>query len=608
MSNRIDFFQPEYINMALPAGRPVVFVDGQICPFLEVDSVVRAADPEFGWVKLIYNPAKLEDIEVVSSERIETVAPMGKPISIQQVYEGATAESTAMIVPLFAGQIERVDRNLGQKGDIVEIIAKDISTILGRITVYGQRVTTGVFGTVFLAGFKTVFNNDGEPNASKTPIEYEGKCYTVFEADGRYAKHWTRAEVILYLLSEHLPFGRLQLPELDQLEAIMGNQVCEELDVTGIDLVSALRKCCAQAGIRFKFVPSLSTTGPSQQMVFYRPGSGGQVEVNCQHIGQELSVSKTTVLGLQSEKDFWPITHRYIGRGDYKFFEATFDLIKAWDPAGEGGNQSDYSTDAEDFEQVRNVYRKWCLNEAGDYSEPPYNQDDAFDFSWIFETDLYVQRRRKFVEALSTDSTGQSLGYFLQVSYDNGATWQKYLEDFDVLDDECGVWLSSTDLDNDLWSAATSEQLKFRITASVVSDERLTCSIAKGPVNSVADVVDHIVELSNRFAFRRISGRSIFHKSKDTAVGIPDEVDDTIGLVAYIRCLSEAESEVIEKIEVRTPVLMLNYRVGDSVVASPDSRDILGVRLDPRSTFWIERIVMNCFEQCTYLKILRRRA
>lgn len=608
MSNRIDFFQPEYTNMTLPAGRPVVFVDGQLCPFLEVDSVVRAADPEFGWAKLVYNPAELEDIEVVTGERIETIAHMGKRLSIHQVYEGAVGDSVAMKIPIFVGQIERIDKNFGSKGDVVKVIARDISAVLGRITVYGQRVTTGGSGTVFLDGFKTIFNNDGEPNASENPTEYEGKHYTVFEVDVEHAKHWTCAEIILYLLSEHLPFGRLQLPELDQLEAIMGNQVSEELDVTGINLVSALRKCCARVGVRFKFVPSLSTTGPSQQMVFYRPGSGGQVEVNCQHIGQELSVSKTTVLELQSEKDFWPVTHRYIGRGDHKVFEATFDLIKAWDPAGEGGSQSDYSTDAEDFEQVGNVYRKWCLNEAGDYSSSPYNQGGAFDFSWIFETDLYVQRRRKFIEVLSTDSTGQSLGYFLQISYNNGATWQQYLEDFDVLDDECGIWLSSIDLDNDLWSAATSGQLKFRLTASVVSDERLTFSIAKGPVNSVTDVVDHVAELSDRFASRKVSGRSIFHKSKDPAVGTPNEVDDTTALVAYVRCLSQTQIEVIEEIEVKTPILMLNYCIGERVVTSPDSRDILGVRLDPRSTFWIERIVMNCLEQCTCIKVLRRRA
>ena len=608
MSNRIDFFQPKYTDMTLPASKPVVFVNGQLCPFLEVESVIRAADPEFSWAKLVYNPTELEDIEALAGERIETIAPMGKHLSIHQVYEGAVGESAALKIPVFAGQVEQINRNFDSKGEGIEIIARDVSAVLGRITVYGRRMATSDSNTVFLDGFKTIFNDGGNPNASAATIEYEGRKCKIFEVNIERAKYWTCAEIILYLLSEYLPFGRLQLPEPGQLEAIMGNQVCQELDVTGNNLVSALRKCCAQAGIRFKFVPSLSTTGPSQQIVFYRPGSGGRVEINCQEIGEELSVSKTTVLELQSEKKFWPLTHRHIGRGDHKVFEATFDLIKAWDPAGEGGGQSDYSTDAEGFEQVRDVYRKWCLNEAGDYSISPYNQGDAFDFSWIFETDLYVKRRRRFIETLSTDSTGESLGYFLQISYNSGATWQQYLEDFDVLGDECGIWLSSTDLDNDLWSAATSGQLKFRITASVVSDERLACNIAKGPVNSVADVVDHIVELSEQFAFRKVSGRSIFHESTDSGVGLPDEIDDTTALVAYTRCLSQAQTEVIEEIEVKTPILMLNYCIGDRVVTSPDSRDILGVRLDPRSTFWIERIAMNCLEQCTYLNVLRRRA
>ncbi|MHC4748201.1 MAG: hypothetical protein ACYS18_12940, partial [Planctomycetota bacterium] len=67
-----------------------------------------------------------------------------------------------------------------------------------------------------------------------------------------------------------------------------------------------------------------------------------------------------------------------------------------------------------------------------------------------------------------------------------------------------------------------------------------------------------------------------------------------------------AGSEIIETIDVQTPIVATHYEVGDSVTVSPDSRDILGVRRDSRSIFWIDRVKMNFEKQCTDLRILRK--
>ena len=55
MSNRIDFYQPTQDEMTIPAGRLAVFLDGQLCPFLEVTEIIRAPFPEFGYATLKYN-------------------------------------------------------------------------------------------------------------------------------------------------------------------------------------------------------------------------------------------------------------------------------------------------------------------------------------------------------------------------------------------------------------------------------------------------------------------------------------------------------------------------------------------------------------------------
>ncbi|GAI09177.1 unnamed protein product, partial [marine sediment metagenome] len=251
--------------------------------------------------------------------------------------------------------------------------------------------------------------------------------------------------------------------------------------------------------------------------------------------------------------------------------------------------------------------RKWCLNEAGDYCGAPYNQGDAFDFSKIFGSSDFIRRRRRFWPTLTTDKQGKSLGYFLQVSFDDGSHWWQYLHAFNILLDECGVWLSSDRLDVDTWVAALKGVLKFRITASIISDERLTCIVSDGPVNSTVPVVEHIITLPRQFKYRKVSDQSIFAGPYDETLGTADEVDDTDALYEFVRHRAVVSSETIETIDIQTPNLVFDYKVGDRVSASPESRDLLACRSDNRSRIWIERVQMDFEKQCTNLKIVRQR-
>ena len=367
-------------------------------------------------------------------------------------------------------------------------------------------------------------------------------------------------------------------------------------------------RCCQRIGLKFKFIPRLVDTGANEAIVFYKAGTGRVVELNCQPAGQQISISKTNIAQLHSRKNFWPITHKYIGQSDFKIFEATFNLIKAWDPSLEQDNYESFSPSTNaNFSQTKDVYRKWCLNEVGQYSNSPYNQGDAFDFSQIFQSSNFIYRRRRFRPSLTTDTQERSLGYYLQVSYNNGQNWWQYLHAFNILLDECGVWLSSDQLDMDTWTAAVQNTLKFRITASVVSDERLTAVVANGPVNSTAPVIEHVITLPRQFKYRMVSDQSIFTQPSSQTFGTPDEVDDSAALYEFIRHTAMTSSDVIETYDIQTPSLMFDYRIGDVVNTSPDSRDILSCRSDNRSTRRIERVQMDFKRQCTNLKIVRQR-
>ena len=170
------------------------------------------------------------------------------------------------------------------------------------------------------------------------------------------------------------------------------------------------------------------------------------------------------------------------------------------------------------------------------------------------------------------------------------------------------MWLSSDRLDVDTWVAALKGVLKFRITASVISDERLSCAVADGPVDSAAPVVEHIITLPRQFKYRKVSSQSIFANTSDETLGTPNEVDDSTALYEFIRQRAAVSSETIETVNVQTPYLSLDYKVGDRVSSRPESRDLLGTRSDNRSKSWIERVHMDYQKQCTNLKIVRQRS
>ena len=210
---------------------------------------------------------------------------------------------------------------------------------------------------------------------------------------------------------------------------------------------------------------------------------------------------------------------------------------------------------------------------------------------------------------------GRSLGYFLEVSYDEGDHWWQYMHAFDNLLDECGIWLASDKLDIDTWIAALKGVLRFRLTASVVSDERLSCTVADGPAGGVVPVVERIISAGSAFKFRKVTGKSIFKGFTSgqfiepidlSGIGA-DEADDSESLMQFTRKHAQANTSALETFDIQTPFLAIGFEVGDVVKTNPQSRDIFSAGRDNRSVSVIEKVRMDFVKQTTQLKIVRRR-
>ena len=173
---------------------------------------------------------------------------------------------------------------------------------------------------------------------------------------------------------------------------------------------------------------------------------------------------------------------------------------------------------------------------------------------------------------------------------------------FKVLLDQCGVWLSAEQFDMDMWFAILKGVLKFRITASVVADERISWIAADGPVNSTAEVIDKIITLPRRFRYKKVSPESIFAASSPS-----DQTDDSESLVEFARTMADNGHSESEKLNIKTLLLLLFISPGSQITASPDSRDILNIKYDNRSFCWIKSVDMNFENQQTTITAVKAR-
>jgi hypothetical protein len=597
MSNRIDLFQPQCNELAVGSAAANVYLDGQWCDFLVPEKITLAAEPDFNQAILSYYPKDNSQLP----EEISSLVKCGQRVVLKSVFDGGIGVTSGQELPIFAGFIEQIGMEISSNQQKVTVIAKDFSAKLARKTVYGAIVSNQGQG-IFIGSADTVFNPEGKPNASKQEIQQNGRSFKVFCADESQSDYFTCAEAVYYLLCSYMPSGEIAIPTLEQLETLSGAREIIDVDVTGLNLIEALRRCCSQAGLRFKFMPTLTETSPAEAIVFFRPELCREVELNCQWPSDKIDISKTNITEITSKKNYSPVTHKFLVQGDYKIYEATFELVKAWDPALEENDYDRYSPlTNENFNQVRDVWRKWCLNEAGDYSASPYNQGAAFDFSKIFENGSYVRKKRRFLPTLTCGEDGSSIGYYLEISYTGGTCWWPYMGSFKVLLDQCGVWLSAEQLDTDMWFAILKGLLKFRITASVSADERINFAAADGPVDSTIEVVDKVVTLPRRFKCQKVSPYSIF--VNDSA----NQKDDTASIVEYARGISDSGGRQTEQLQIKTMVLSPAFSPGDKIITSPDSRDILGVKYDNRSVCLLEKIEMDFVNQQTILTAVKKR-
>jgi hypothetical protein len=535
MGNCVTFYQPKQAFYSVQPWTVVVEVDGRPAPWLELVTIVRAKDPQLnlGQFRLSGHYPGPE----LRFENIAEVAHPGQHIWAYIVYTTDKATGYQVQWPLFGGVISQGSASILDTNETVEITAIDEIAYDGSEVIGGGRYLQANAGTVYVGAFKVIFNPDGLGNCSVSSQMTSGKLYHVFDGNRNTAGYWNYAKAIKYVISEYLDGNIVSSAELESLERQTEGVILRDVDITALTPLKAISRLCQRAGVNFNVLHVPSEEGRGKTVLqFYTRGQGREVTICHQNRGESLNPAYSNLVHCKIESATQTETIRVVGRGDVKRFESTFELVKGWDPSLEADNYELYSPGTNtNFLQVKDVFRKWVLNEAGDYSGAPYMRGEPYDLSEVFCTNSYGLKQRRFWPSLSKDISGRSFRYYLEVSYNDGISWRAYVGAFDILLDECGVYLSNNQLDIDIWIAFCKGKLRFRITASVDADESLEVIVRDGPINSSRRVHTVFFDMGNEYKYRQINTGSIFYNTNNPEVGLPDTVDDSENMRGQLR-------------------------------------------------------------------------
>ena len=104
---------------------------------------------------------------------------------------------------------------------------------------------------------------------------------------------------------------------------------------------------------------------------------------------------------------------------------------------------------------LRNVGRKWALNEAGRYSAT-HDRGMPFDFTTVIDPAYLINSKgkrvygpfnRQLLPCLTMDKDSlNSIGIMLEFSFDGGSSWQSIPAAVSSLSDECGIYIDEANL------------------------------------------------------------------------------------------------------------------------------------------------------------------
>ena len=361
-------------------------------------------------------------------------------------------------------------------------------------------------------GRRTIFNADGRPNRAVTPLyynsgnfpvlggyEFNGSSIPIFD-DPKFGEYWTAGDMMAYVTSPLCNFAGRWFPtgpvgSLPGLDHSDWNKVIHHVVIDGLSTLEAIDRICKLIGWDFRL--NLDSFRP--YLVFFKPGGAAWTdrsfasptilhELHAPAVGEDISVAvwnrRAMLSDMRLDEDISRTVNMPWLQGAPQRFEFTAELVPAWPdvllrPDTSNGNSQLYLTEAELQKltnpsakpffnlyhtkgsghrllgPLRDVGRKWTLNESGLYSLSPYDRGKFFDFATVVPSGyslgpdgsrLFGPFARRLLPCLSADTNRDSLGIVVEFSLDAGQSWQAINCTIRSLPDEAGIFIDEPNL------------------------------------------------------------------------------------------------------------------------------------------------------------------
>lgn len=440
------------------------------------------------------------------------------------------------------GKIVEVDPYLGRSGERIRLISRlEPYHAGGRVD--GMWHYDPIAGTEVLLDRDVVFNPvvDGtvQGNRHITELGWGSTAGLFLDPDavrtaasqtlyGAAAGLWTLGRAIHYLLwSLNSSETYITNPSLAEILLAVDDATAEFSGVQlarGLFLSEALDQVLGPWGYRWR----ISRTAGSREFKFFRRGfSGTIVTVKHQAAGAALDLVDSSAAEVNVKFDVAPTVNQITACGDFAQYELTAELLRAWPESQDSladGDAAELARSHENFDDHPDAYRKWVLNEAGDYIglRPeitgvfPTATRTALSSAGIL-TDLYPPRRRGLLPTLTLGADGITpIGQVrgVEVEYSNYLYGQPGEPEWlplsdtacEILEHEAGIYLSGERLPEMMLSQGTS--LKVRVTFTLETDYRLRAVASRQSSSPHPDVVPAVLTVGDRFHARIVTSLS----------------------------------------------------------------------------------------------------
>ena len=549
-----------------------VYVDGQRRRDLHAESWTSGPAPRFGRA------------EFTLASAARGILGMGEQAAFPAI--GSRIQISllpALRYVVFDGFVTKHRLGIGPDAEQLGIGAEDVLAARLGVPVVGRwEVSEG--SPVHVPIGKCVFNANPDGLASSDGHPLGNAVVRVFDSSGD-GQPWSVADILRYLLAAHVG-GEVEVAGLEELDAGANGIFPARVSLTGLSAAQALARVCGLAALAVRG-SALRDGGGAPALVFYRPGrTGPRRTVRLQPAGQVLDSRRTDLWAGRVEIRRRPARRGILALGSHKVYESTFELQPCWNPYLATYHHRDFvRSESADWPAMADVFRKWVLNEGGQYSDEPHELQ-PFDLATVSADDFLLRRPRGLLPCLSRDAAGRSLGIVVEVSCDDGVTWRRHGGPVVADDDECTVFLSEDSLGADYFQAALAGEAKVRVTAAVASDRRLSVETPGDPGGGV-----ELVEAADA-RWARVHTGSIFHQSEDLPA--PDERDDTSKLERLAETLRVSPAGALEG-EFSLGRLRPLFGVGD-IIERIDGRR-LELATFPGAAPHVERVEHHCGEE-----------